>query len=197
MAELIGKDRMTDYVERFGLMDPVTFDGVTTASGHYDVSDAAPVSFAWSCIGQYTDLINPCRFMTFMGAIAGDGECAQPYLVSHVTGGGETTYSAKISQMDPVLSPEVAEKLQGYMRGNVELVYGAGNFPGLTVCAKSGTSQLGGDKISNAMFAGFVMDPEYPLAFICVIENGGYGASACVPVVSRVLDACKTVMDGE
>ena len=197
VAELIGKDRMTDYVERFGLMDPVTFDGVTTASGHYDVSDAAPVSFAWSCIGQYTDLINPCRFMTFMGAIAGDGECARPYLVSHVTGGGETTYSAKISQMDPVLSPEVAEKLQEYMRGNVELVYGAGNFPGLTVCAKSGTSQLGGDKVSNAMFAGFVMDPEYPLAFICVIENGGYGASACVPVVSRVLDACKTVMDGE
>ena len=197
VAELIGKDRMTDYVEKFGLMDHVAFDGVTTAAGHYDVSDAAPVSFAWSCIGQYTDLINPCRFMTFMGAIAGDGGSAQPYLVSHVTGGGETTYSAKICQMDPVVSSEVAAKLQEYMRSNVELVYGAGNFPGLTVCAKSGTSQLGGDKISNAMFAGFVMDPEYPLAFICVIENGGYGASACVPVVSRVLDACKTVMDGE
>ena len=83
------------------------------------------------------------------------------------------------------------------MRGNVELVYGAGNFPGLTVCAKSGTSQLGGEKTSNAMFAGFVTDPEYPLAFICVVENGGYGASTCVPVVSRVLDACKTVLDGE
>ena len=47
------------------------------------------------------------------------------------------------------------------------------------------------------MFAGFVTDLEYPLAFICVVENGGYGASACVPVVSRVLDACKTVLDGE
>ena len=197
VAELIGKERMTDYVEKFGLMDPVSFDGVTTAAGHYDVSDAAPVSFAWSCIGQYTDLIAPCRFMTFMGAVAGGGECAQPYLVSHVTGGGETTYSAKIRQMDPVISPEIAETLQEYMRSNVELVYGAGNFPGLTVCAKSGTSQLGGDEVSNAMFAGFVMDPEYPLAFICVIENGGYGAAACVPVVSQVLDACKTVMDGE
>ena len=197
VAELVGKDRMTDYVSRFGILDPVSFDGVTTAKGHYDVSDAAPVSFAWSCIGQYTDLINPCRFMTFMGAIAGDGACAQPYLVSHVTGGGETTYSAEIQQMDPILSPEVTAKLREYMRGNVEMVYGAGNFPGLTVCAKSGTSQLGGDLTSNAMFAGFVTDPEYPLAFICVVENGGYGASACVPVVSRVLDACKTVLDAE
>ena len=83
------------------------------------------------------------------------------------------------------------------MRYNVKNYYGDSNFPGLTVCAKSGTSQLGGDEVSNAMFAGFVMDPEYPLAFICVIENGGYGAAACVPVVSQVLDACKTVMDGE
>jgi len=47
------------------------------------------------------------------------------------------------------------------------------------------------------MFAGFVADEEYPLAFIVVVENGGYGASACVPVLSRVLDACKAVLDGE
>ena len=99
--------------------------------------------------------------------------------------------------MDPVLSPAVTAKLREYMRGNVEMVYGAGNFPGLTVCAKSGTSQLGGDLTSNAMFAGYVTDPEYPQAVICVDENGGYCASACVPVVSRVLDACKTVLDAE
>ena len=197
VAELIGKDRMTDYVDRFGITDPISFDGVTTAKGNYDVSDTAPVSFAWSCIGQYTDLINPCRFMTFMGAIASGGSGAQPYIVSHVTGGGETTYSAQIREMEPILSQDVAEKLQAYMRGNVELIYGAGNFPGLTVCAKSGTSQLGAEQVSNAMFSGFVTDPEYPLAFIVVVENGGYGASACVPVLSRVLDACKTVLDGE
>jgi len=196
IAELVGKKRMTEYVQQFGITDPLSFDGITTAKGNYDVSDAAPVSFAWSCIGQYTDQINPCRFMTFMGAIAADGAAAQPYLVSHVTGGGETTYSARIQQMKPIMSSEVAGKLREYMRRNVELVYGAGNFPGLTVCAKSGTSQLGGGQTSNAMFAGFVTDPQYPQAFIAVIENGGYGASACVPVLSRVLDACKTAMDG-
>ena len=197
VAELIGKERMTEYIQRFGIMDPVSFDGITTTRGNYDVSDAAPVSFAWSCIGQYTDLINPCRFMTFMGAIANDGTPALPYMVSHVTGGGETTYSAQIREMDQVLSPEVAAKLRVYMRTNVELIYGAGNFPGLTVCAKSGTSQLGGGQTSNAMFAGFVADEAYPLAFIAVVENGGYGASACVPILSRVLDACRIVLDGE
>ena len=47
------------------------------------------------------------------------------------------------------------------------------------------------------MFAGFVTDEAYPLAFMVVVENGGYGAGACVPVLSKVLAACKTVMDAE
>ena len=78
----------------------------------------------------------------------------------------------------------------------MEKIYGSDKFPGLTVCGKSGTSQLGGDQKSNAMFAGFVTDAEYPLAFIAVVENGGYGASTCIPVLSKVLAACKTEMDG-
>ena len=47
------------------------------------------------------------------------------------------------------------------------------------------------------MFAGFVTDEEYPLAFICVVENGGYGSSTCVPILSKVLSACKDVMDAQ
>jgi peptidoglycan glycosyltransferase len=95
------------------------------------------------------------------------------------------------------MSEDTAKKLQDFMRNNVQNVYGAWNFPGLSVCAKSGTSQLGGSEISNAMFAGFVTDEAYPLAFMVVVENGGYGAGACVPVLSKVLAACKTVMDAE
>ena len=95
------------------------------------------------------------------------------------------------------MSEETAALLQSYMRNNVQSVYGDWNFPGLTVCAKSGTSQLGGGQTSNAMFAGFVTDEQYPLAFICVVENGGYGASACVPVLSQVLAQCKVVLDAE
>ena len=83
------------------------------------------------------------------------------------------------------------------MRNNVKSVYGDGNFPGLSVCAKSGTSQLGGEQDPNAMFAGFVQNEEYPLAFIVVVENGGYGSHTCVPILSKVLSACKAVMDGE
>ena len=66
----------------------------------------------------------------------------------------------------------------------------------MNVCGKSGTSQLGGDQEPNAMFAGFVLDDRYPLAFIAVVENGGYGSSTCIPILSKVLAACKDEIDG-
>lgn len=197
IAELVGRERMVECVEKYGLTDPVSFDNVTTAEGNFDISDAAPVSFAWACIGQYTDQINPARFMTYMGAIAGGGKGAEPYLVAKVMNGDTVTYRANTTQTDRIMPKEVASMLTTYLRNNVQTVYGDWNFPGMQVCAKSGTSQLGGDQTSNAMFAGFVENDEYPLAFIVVVENGGYGASACVPVISRVLVECKRVLDAE
>lgn len=120
-----------------------------------------------------------------------------PHLVSTVTCDGEINYEAAPQMSERIMSEEIAVILREYMRNNVENNYGAKNFPGLTVCAKSGTSQLGGDQEPNAMFAGFVADEEYPLAFMVVVENGGYGSSTCVPILSKVLAACKNLMDSE
>ena len=196
IAALVGAKNMEKYVEQFEVVKPLKFDGVTTAAGNYNISRAAAVELAWSAIGQYTNLINPCRYMTFMGAIAGGGKAAQPHLVSHVTAEGEITYEAEAVMTDRIMSQEVAEKLQSYLRNNVVSVYGKGKFPDMNVCGKSGTSQLGGDQEPNAMFAGFVLDDKYPLAFIAVVENGGYGSSTCIPILSKVLAACKDVLDG-
>ncbi|MDO5399988.1 MAG: penicillin-binding transpeptidase domain-containing protein [Eubacteriales bacterium] len=197
VAELVGKQNMVKYVKQFEVTEKLSFDGLTTSEGNYDVSQAAPVSFAWSCIGQYNDLINPARYLTFMGTIAGGGVGAEPYLVAQVRSGDEVTYEAETKMTDRIMSRELAEKLQDYMRGNVKNNYGDGNFPGLKVCAKSGTSELGGGKVSNAMFAGFVQNDEYPLAFMVVVENAGYGSHNGVPIMSKVLKACVRAMDAE
>ena len=69
ISALVGRDSMMEYVDRFGLTESVSFDGITTAAGNYDVSVAAPVELAWSCIGQYTDQMNPCTFLAFLGAV--------------------------------------------------------------------------------------------------------------------------------
>lgn len=197
ISELVGSEAMMAYVEKFGITKGVSFDGIATASGNYDVADAAPVELAWSCIGQHTDQINPCAFLTFMGAIANGGTAAQPYVMLQVSVGEDVTYRAKTSYMDRIMSEGLAADVQELMRNNVLTKYGAENFAGLTVCAKSGTSELGGGLTSNAMFAGFATDEQYPLAFIVVVENGGYGASTCVPILAKVLSACKTALEAD
>ena len=197
IAELVGRKNMEKYVSQFQIADRLSFDGVTTAAGKYDISDTGAASFAWSCIGQHTDLVNPCRFMTFMGQIAGGGVAAEPYLVSQVTSGGAVTYQAKTTYTDRIMSQTLANEMKAYLRNNVEVTYGTWKFPGLTVCGKSGTAELGENQISNAMFAGFCTDEKYPLAFICVVENGGYGAATCIPILSTVLSECKAVLDAE
>lgn len=197
LVEELGAENLQKYVDQFEITQSVSFDGITTAEGNVDILNAAQVEVAWSGIGQHKDLVNPCRYMVYMGQIAGGGSAAQPYLVSDVTVGISTTYSAKTTSTGRIMSRTTAEIMQEYMRNNVESNYGAENFPGLTVCAKSGTGEVGGEQRPNAMFAGFVADAEYPLAFVVAVENGGYGSAVCVPILSQVLSACKSVMDAE
>lgn len=190
LVERVGKGNLQRYVERFGVVEPVSFDGITTAAGNFDIADAYGEALAWSGIGQYTDQINPCSFLTFMGAIASGGKGVSPYVVSRVKVGDKVTYSVETQRLDRIMSIATANTLKEYLQNNVEYKYGAKNFGGLTVCAKTGTAEVGGDKKPNAMFAGFVADEEYPFAFIVAVEDGGYGKDICVPIMSKVLAAC-------
>ena len=187
----LGKDTMNRYVEQFGVTEAISFDGMNTVKGNYDVSQAGSESFAWSGIGQYTDLVNPCVFLRFVGAIANDGVAVNPYVVEQVTVGSETTYEAYYTEAGRIMSITTAQTIQEYMGNNVTVKYGAWNFPELTVCAKSGTGEVGGGKKPNAMFTGFLTDTGLPLAFIACVEQGGYGAYTCMPVLNEVLQACK------
>lgn len=193
LARQMGGETLLKYVKQLRVTEALEFDGITTASGNFDMEEYY-ISLGWSAIGQHTDLINPCAYMTFMGAIAGGGRAAAPYVVESATD-GENGYQAETSLQSSVMDRELAEKIQEYMRYAVENKYGDSNFPGLTVCAKTGTAEKDGEQASNAMFAGFVLDEEYPLAFMICVEEGGYGASACIPIASEVLAACKELLD--
>ena len=196
IALQLGGETLEEYVRQFGVTERISFDGFTSAAGNYQAAGTADVNLAWSAVGQYHDQINPCAYLTFVGAIANGGQGMMPYMVSAVTVGNATTYRAETVRGRRILSEETAQILREYMRNNVVSNYGAENFPGLTVCAKSGTGEVGGGRKPNAMFTGFVADEKYPLAFLVAVEDGGYGRAVCVPIIARVLQACKTVLDG-
>lgn len=195
LALQVGADTLSSYVKQFGLTSPVQFDGITTAKGNFDLTDASQLSVAWSSIGQYTDLVNPCAYMTFVGAIAAGGKGVVPHVVQNASSGGIMGYSANAVKGERLMSASTAETIREFMGFNVADKYGSSNFPGLTVCAKTGTAEVGGDKKPNAVFTGFVEDEEYPLAFIAIVEDGGYGREICVPIMSKVLEACKQALN--
>ena len=91
------------------------------------------------------------------------------------------------------MSPETAALLQKYMRNNVASVYGDNNFPGLTVCAKSGTAEVGGDKQPHAWFVGFIAEESKPYAVAVIVENAGTGAGVAVPIARQILEACPEI----
>lgn len=197
IALQLGDETLQRYADQFGITQPVMFDGITTASGNFEAQGAHDINLAWSAIGQYTDQINPCRFMTFMGAIAADGKGVNPYIVDEISVGSEKTYSAETQSGDRVLASATAKQLQEYMKNTTTYLFGTERFSGLTVCVKTGTAQVGGDLRPNAMLAGFVADEEYPFAFIIAVENAGYGGQVGAPILEKVLQACKTVLDAE
>lgn len=195
ITQRIGAERLARFVTYAGVTASVSFDGITSSAGNFDVMGASEEQVAWSGIGQHKDQINPCAFLTFLGTIAGEGVGARPYVVSRVNVGQQVTYQAQTQKTDRIVSKNTAKLLREYMENNVQTKYGAQNFPELVICAKSGTGEVGGDKKPNAMFAGFVADEEYPLAFLVAIEDGGYGTQVCIPIISAVLDACVAEMD--
>lgn len=194
IAGQLGGERLTQYAQQFGILDSLKFDGITTASGLLD-ADKPGVSLAWSAIGQHKDLVNPASFLTFVSAVANGGMKQAPHLVNQISVGGRTTYKADSDGGIRIMSGRTAQALQELMRNNVENYYGDENFEGFTVCAKSGTAEVGGSKKPNAMFTGFVVDEGYPLAFIVTIEDGGYGRLTCVPVLQKVLAVCREVLE--
>ena len=190
LAVELGAETLTKYAEAAGITSSVEFDGTATRAGNFDLTNCSEADLAWAGIGQYTNLVNPCQFMTFMGSIANGGQAAKPYVVGSVeNSAGFKTYEAKTELLDQTMSPTTAAALTEMMRDDVVYNYGTYNFPDVYVCAKSGTAEVDGE-VPNAMFAGFVQDANYPLAFIVVVENAGNGSAVCASIAGQVLTAC-------
>lgn len=191
LAAELGGDTMTKYVEQAGLTRRMSVDGIMTAAGHYDVSDADKGQIGWSGVGQYTDTVNPCNMMTYMGAIANGGTAAVPRLILDITTpSGIPTSWQRTEETDTLVQGGTASQVKEMMKNNVVQTYGTDRFRGLDIGAKSGTAEVGGDKRPNAWFAGFLDDPEHPYAFIVLVENGGGGASVAGEIAATVLQAC-------
>ena len=187
LAEKLGPDLLEKYTEKAGLMTSYDIDGIKTTEGTFDFPDSGR-NLAWTGIGQWEDMINPCSMMVYMGAIANGGEATHPNIVKPTTFMGKQIdkITTKTTNM---IDSTTAASLTEMMANNVVSHYGSENFPGLSLCAKSGTAEVGDYKEPHAWFAGFLNDDSNPYAFIVLVENSGYGADVAGAVANTVMQA--------
>ena len=115
--------------------------------------------------------------LRLVSAIANGGSVVEPTLLLDNT---NSTAS--------LLKTSTANKLRDMMNYNVRAHYGTNTFPGLDLCAKTGTAEVG-DGTSHAWFTGFLLDSAHPYAFVVLVENGGGGLSVAGSVANTVLQA--------
>lgn len=187
LSKMVGPGAMKKYTEMAGLTNSYNINGIHTKPSSFDFGHS-DVNLAWSGIGQGQDLVNPCSMMVYMGAVANGGKAANPKIIESIefSNGMPASHPFK-TDTKPLINSDTASRLTKMMRNNVITDYGEDTFPGLNICAKSGTAQPDKTSTPHAWFTGFLDDPKHPYAFIVLVENGGYGTEVAGNVANTVL----------
>jgi len=173
----LGGETLASYAESFGFTASHSLNGIDTKKGKFETFSSGSAGLAWSGIGQATDLVCPYSMLRFTSAIANSGTVVEGSILLGETG-----------KMSTLLRPDTAEALGDMMSYNVHTSYGTWLFPGLDICAKSGTAEVG-DGSSHSWFTGYIRNEGCPYAFTVVIEGGGGGLANAGSVANAVLQA--------
>jgi len=129
-------------------------------------------------IGQGKLVVTPLHVALWSAAIAGGGQLHWPRLDARATPRAPLR----------VLSAAAAASTRALMREAVQHGTGRGaDLPGLEVCGKTGTAQApGGD--DHSWFTCFAPASRPALVVTVLVERGGYGSRAALPVARALLE---------
>ena len=177
ISVMLGQDTLVKYANNYGFLSEQSLDGIPVRAGSFPTEFVGDPELAWAGIGQSTDTVCPYTMLRYVSAIANGGVLCEPKLIQ----------DGKAPAKSRLIEADTAAKLTDMMSYNVVTHYGADeNFPGLSLCAKTGTAELG-DGTSHAWFAGFLRDEAHPYAFVVMIERGGGGLTAAGAVANKLL----------
>ncbi|MGI6248039.1 MAG: penicillin-binding transpeptidase domain-containing protein [Acutalibacteraceae bacterium] len=189
----MGKEKLSAEAEALGFNNNLSANRLNIQKSVWNLSAANERDLGWAAIGQYNTLVNPCHMLTLMGCIANGGQGVAPYLVDRIV-----TPAKVVTQRGPqaknaaiVMDAAKAEKLAELMRSDVKNEYGDYSFPGLEMCGKTGTAEVGDGKAPHAWFVGFCRREDMPFAVVVILENAGSGYKNAVPVANKVLQTLK------
>ena len=182
IAIKVGQNTLLQHVREYGFLDTHELSGIPTAAGNFPSDFVGDPELGWAGIGQSTDLVCPYSLLRFVSAVGNSGVLCEPRLL----------LDGSAPKLSRFMNTETAQRLTEMMNYTVVQHYGGEDtFPGLRLCAKTGTAERG-DGSSNAWFAGFLNDPAHPYAFVVMVEQAGFGITDAAPIARAVLTAAVT-----
>jgi len=148
-----------------------------TACGHAP-EVARKRKLALLAIGQGEILVTPLHVACFTAAVAAGGEMVRPRLRA----------DEPVEKLGVLFMPGTAKQLGEMLRKAVRSGTGrAADVPGLEVCGKTGTAQVPGGE-DHAWFTCFAPQRRPGIVVTVLVERGGFGAKAALPVARALLE---------
>ncbi len=198
--EGLGAERIARYFEKFGLgkktgIDlPGEKDGfVPTVAWKKEVkNDAWYIGDTYHLsIGQGDLLVTPLQMASAVAAIANGGVLYRPRVVDKVVDSEENVIQTVAPEVlnQSFIEPRFLNDVRKGMRQAV-LEGSARQLAALPVSSagKTGTAQTGRGTNTHAWFTAFAPYENPEIVIVVMVENGGEGHAAAVPVVKEALE---------
>jgi peptidoglycan glycosyltransferase len=204
VAEKLGRERMAEYMTRFGFDDdpPMDYPGdQMRPSGVFDVKrdkvippDSGSVDIGRVGIGQERLLVTPLQMATVAATVANGGVRMEPHLVDRIVDlDGRTVQRIEPKEAERVIDAESAGQLTQMMSNVVREGTGVGAaLEGVEVAGKTGTAELNiAQRINQPWFIGFapLNAPKVALAVTLERVQGpqSQGGAVAAPIARLVL----------
>jgi len=196
----LGLDLMTKYERLFGLDAQTGVDLPGEASGFLP-------SAGWKektkgekwyigdtyhlAIGQGDILVTPLQVADYTAVFANGGSLYRPHLIKQVLDSQDKLMVE--ADAKPIRSNVVSAKTIEIVRAGLRQAVTSGSAVSLNelavpVAGKTGTAQWSTTKAPHAWFTGFAPYNQPEIVITILIEQGGEGSAAAVPVAKEVLD---------
>ena len=207
MGERLGKERLMDYVKKFGFGEKTGIDLSGEENGIlFDVDKMGPVETATTAFGQGVS-VTPIQQVMGVSAAVNGGQLYTPYLVSSISNANtlDTVLVNKPKLKRDVISEETSKLVRYALESVVAKGTGRNAYlNGYRVGGKTGTAQkvkdgryMDGNYILS--FIGFMPanDPEV-VVYVAVDNPKGvvqYGGTVAAPIAKRVLEASANALN--
>jgi penicillin-binding protein A len=199
-TETLGPAIMVPGAESWGFNQEVPIDLPAPARSAFptDFTDNLP-KLAQASIGQNDVAATPLQMAMVAGAVANDGVMMTPHVLDQVTdanGNVVKTYEPTpwLTPLDPARAADMQEAMSGVVNGPAGTAPMI-RIPGFDLAAKTGTAQLGDNRVHNWMIAYGGRPGAQPEVAISVVvlnnpETGDFtGGQIAGPIVRTMLEA--------